>query len=145
LPIRTLYLPALVVAGVLVACAAALTSLALSEKAEAALAGKKGKIAYVFFGRNGGIYTKNPDGGGKTKVTNGEQPAYSPNGKRIAYVGSDGIYTINVGGGGKTKVTEGSAPSYSPNGKKIAFGSFGRSGYSEIYTINVGGGQSLGI
>ena len=42
---RTLYLPALIVAAVLVACAGGL--LALSEKAEATFPGKNGKIAYV--------------------------------------------------------------------------------------------------
>jgi hypothetical protein len=61
------YLPALIVAGVLLACAAAL--LALSEKAEATFPGKNGKIAYV---GGGVIYTNNPGGGGTAKVTNGD-------------------------------------------------------------------------
>ena len=50
-------------------------------------------------------------GGGKTKVTRGYQPSYSPNGKRIAYTlykpnafQSD-IYTIDAFGGGKSRVT----------------------------------------
>jgi Tol biopolymer transport system component len=97
---------------VLLACAAAL--LALSEqKAQAAFPGKNGKIAYV----GGVIYTINPGGDGKTKVTNGEEPSYSPNGAKIAYAGYEGlisdddedfdheIYTIKVGGGGKSQVT----------------------------------------
>jgi hypothetical protein len=63
-----LYLPALIVAGVLVACAVAV--LALSEKAEATFPGKNGKIVYVFHGGGGGIYTtNNPGGGGRTKIT----------------------------------------------------------------------------
>jgi hypothetical protein len=55
-----LYLPALIVAGVLAACAAAL--LALSEKAEATFPGKNGRIAYW---RNDtrNIYTIDPGGG----------------------------------------------------------------------------------
>src|SRR5215218_3873514 len=60
LSIRTLYLPALIVAGVLLACAAAL--LALSEKkAQAAFPGKNGRIAYEFYGggTDRGIYTIN--------------------------------------------------------------------------------------
>jgi Tol biopolymer transport system component len=124
---------------VLLACAAAL--LALSEKkAQAAFPGKNGKIAYV----GGVIYTINPGGGGKTKVTNGEEPSYSPNGKRIAYSAGGGIYTINVGGGGKTKVTNNNkgddfSPDYSPNGAKIAYAGY-EGPDSEIYTINVGGG-----
>jgi Tol biopolymer transport system component len=147
--IRTLYLPVLIVAGVLMACAAAL--LALSEKAEATFPGKNGRIAYVA----GAIKTINPGGGGKTKVTmtwGGEQPSYSPNGKRIAYASWDAhdqeIYTIRVGGGGKTQVTHNDAfdfdPCYSPNGKKIAFDS--DDGHdTEIYTINVGGGGKFKV
>jgi hypothetical protein len=89
LTIRKLYLPALIVAGVLLACAAVL--LALSEKAEATFPGKNGRIAYVADGgNNSGIYTINPDGGGKSKVTEGSSPSYS---------------SIKVGGGGKTRVT----------------------------------------
>ena len=56
---RTLYLPALIVVAVLMACVAAL--LAVSEKAEATFAGKNGKIAYE---NNRVIYTVKPDGGG---------------------------------------------------------------------------------
>ena len=132
---RTLYLPALIVAAVLVACAVVL--LAVSEGAEAALAGKNGKIAYVRFGRGGEIFTINPGGGGNTKVTNGDSPAYSPNGRRIAY---DGIYTINAGGGGKYKVTEGRNASYSPDGKRMAYVCYDGGRDPEICTINVGGG-----
>ena len=146
LTIRMLYLPAVLLAAVLLACAAAL--LALSEKAEATFPGKNGKIAYV----GGGIYTINPGGVGNAKVANGETPAYAPNGKRIAYSSWDGhdseIYTIRVGGGGKTQVThnitEDFYPAYSPDGKKIAYAGSGRND-SEIYTINVGGGDRFKV
>jgi Tol biopolymer transport system component len=115
---RTLHLPALLRilgAAVLVACAVAL--LAVLGEAEATFPGKNGKIAY----NNGGvIYTINPDGSAKTKVTNtyvsGYPIDYSPDGKKIVYYkGNDldgKIYTINVGGGGKSKVTEGSNPAW---------------------------------
>jgi len=100
-------------AAVLMACAAAL--LAVSEKAEATFPGQNSKIAHTATGGNNfGIYTSNPDGSGKIKVTNNNKvedtPAYSPNGKRIANTSYDGhdteIYTINVGGGGKSQVTD---------------------------------------
>jgi Tol biopolymer transport system component len=149
LTIRTLSLPALIVVGVLLACEAVL--LALSEKkAQAAFPGKNGGIAY---NSNGVIYTINPGGGGKTKVTrDGDEPSYSPNGKRIAYSESDGhdyeIYTINAGGGGKVQLTnnntEDQEPSYSPDGKKIVYsGNDGNE--SELYTINSGGGGKFKV
>jgi hypothetical protein len=114
------YLPALLLlAAALMACAAVV--LAVSREAKATFPGPNGKIAYAVL--NSGIYTINPGGGGKSKVTDTRvsgdaKPSYSPNGKRIAYEGYKGlgsdddedfdseIYTIKVGGGGKTKVTD---------------------------------------
>ena len=83
----TLYLPVMIVAAVLVACAVAL--LAVSQKAEATFPGKNGRIAYSDFDLDGGvdetIYTIKPGGGAKTKLTRGYQPSFSPDGKRFAY------------------------------------------------------------
>ena len=138
--------------GALVAVGSLVVMLMVVEArpAEATFPGPNGKIAYSVL--NSGIYTINPGGGGKSKVTDtlmsgDAKPSYSPNGKRIAYSDYDGndfeIYTINVGGGGKTQVTNNNThdfwPAYSPDGKRIAY-----SGYegpdTEIYTIKVGGG-----
>jgi hypothetical protein len=109
---RMLYLPALIVAAVLVACAVVV--LALSEKAEATFPGKNGRIAYASYDApfpkgDSEIYTINPDGSGKTQLTNNNtddlDPSYSPDGKKIVYAGQDGpkgdleIYTINARGG----------------------------------------------
>jgi len=113
---RTLYLPALLVAAVLVACMVAV--LAVSKKAKATFSGQNGKIAYVDY--SGVLYTINANGSAKTKVTNtwagGIPLDYSPDGKKSAYTGGGGfnpeIYTVNVGGGGESKVTEGGYPSW---------------------------------
>jgi len=141
---RMFYIPALIVAAVLLACVA--TLLALSEKAEATFPGENGRIAYM---DSFSLYTINVGGGAKTKVTNNnrgdEDSSYSPNGKRIAYAGWDGhdleIYTIGVNGKNRVRLTNNATndgfPDYSPNGKKIA-------AWSEkgqyIYTISVHGG-----
>jgi hypothetical protein len=77
---RTLYLPALIVASVLMACVAAV--LAVSREAEASFPGQDDWIAYasdesrtpVF----GSIYTINPGGGGKSKVTDNSTDDYGP-------------------------------------------------------------------
>src|SRR5688500_2746343 len=70
---RVLYLPAALLgtlaAAVVLACAAAL--LAGSQKAEATFPGKNGRIAYATYdGNDYEIYTINPNGSGKIKVTN---------------------------------------------------------------------------
>src|SRR5829696_8169933 len=145
---RMLYLPVMIAAAVLVACAVALS--ALSEKAEATFPGENGRIAYM---DSFSLYTIHPDGSGKTKVTTtttagGYSIDYSPTGKHIAYAGWDGhdmeIYTIGVNGKNRVRLTNNATndgfPDYSPNGKKIA-------AWSEkgqyIYTISVHGGVSL--
>src|SRR5215203_2596961 len=153
----TLYLPALIVAAVLMACAVAL--LAVSEKAEATFPGKNGRIAYW---SNFVIYTINPNGSAKTKVTNtstGGDTAldYSPDGKKITYTDYEGvngkdteIWTSNTNGTGKFQLTNNRTmdltPSYSPDGKKIVFSGEYRKLFfpwtyaaPEIYTIGVNG------
>src|SRR5215207_1380622 len=159
-----LYLPALIVAAVLMACAVVV--LVVSEKAEATFPGKNGRIAYSSFdfdrGPDDTIYTINVGGDAKTQLTHNNKdenfPSYSPNGKRIAYTRTtyrrvtptvsadpiDEIFTVNVSGGAKTKVTTGSDPSYSPDGKRIVYYAYDQTSSkrlpdTEIYTINVGG------
>ena len=103
----------MIAAAVAVACAVALS--AVSEKAEATFPGKNGRITYASYGggKDSEIYTINSDGSGKTQLTHNDtddiDPAYSPDGKKIVYVGKDGpkgdleIYTINARGGISSK------------------------------------------
>jgi TolB protein len=154
---RTLHLPALLgtLAAAVVACAVAL--LAVSGEAEAAFPGKNGRIAYNNYGV---IYTINPDGSAKFKVTDtrvsGDPIDYSPDGKKITYMSYEGfndgspsgpqkdaeIYTINLDGSGKTNVTNNNrydvASSYSPDGKRIAYTHWDGNDL-EIDTINTDG------
>lgn len=155
---RTLYLPALlgtIAAAVLVACAVVL--LAVSGEANAAFPGENSRIAY---NSQGVIYTINPDGSGKSKVTDtrvsGYPIDYSPDGKKITYTSHEGfndgnptgpqkdaeIYTINVGGSDRTNLTNNDRgdedSSYSPDGKRIGYTHW--DGHDlEIYTINTDG------
>jgi len=144
-----LYLPALIVAAVLMDCAVVVLVVS-QKKAEATFPGKNDRIAYM---DSFGLYTIHPDGSAKTKVTTttagGYAIDYSPTGKKITYTdyeGFDGkdteIYTINVDGSAKFNVTDNKRSdedsSYSPDGKRIAFA--GWDGHDlEIYTIGVHG------
>jgi Tol biopolymer transport system component len=72
-----------------------------ARPAEATFPGKNGKIAYSA-PDDGVIYTIYPDGGGKGKVTEGSDPSYSPDGKKVAYSGYDDrteeteLYTVRA-------------------------------------------------
>jgi Tol biopolymer transport system component len=81
-----------------------------ARPAEATFPGKNGKIAYSA-PDDGVIYTIYPDGGGKGKVTEGSDPSYSPDGKKVAYSGYDDrteeteLYTVRATGGTPVNVT----------------------------------------
>src|SRR5215203_4453329 len=109
---------AVAVAGLL--AAVGLVVVLYAQPAEANFPGKPAKIAYAGKDAPNGdyeIYTINSGGGGKKQLTDNStgdyEPAYSPNGKKIAYTGDEGqdyeIYTINAGGGGKLPVTDNSS------------------------------------
>jgi Tol biopolymer transport system component len=152
---RMLYPPMMIAATVAAACAVALS--AVSEKAEATFPGKSGRIAYASYDApfpkgDSEIYTINPDGSGKTQLTNNDtddlDPAYSPDGKKIVYSGQDGpkgdleIYTINATGRDKFQITNNDVdeewPTYSPSGKRIAYTPI--EGVGGIYSVKAGGG-----
>ena len=90
-----------------------------------------------------------------TAETNEYQPAWSPDGRYIAYVGVDFIpetatfwqdlFVINVETGEKTQLTDTreeyeSMPTWSPDGTKIAYLSE-RDGELYLYTIEANGGN----
>jgi TolB protein len=99
------------------------------------------------------IFLMNPDGTGEVNLTNRQgsdyDPAWSPDGKKIAFVtlrGFDGktkIYVMNADGTDPQNLSytsnEDSAPSWSPDGKRIAFMSYGINSPPRIYVMNADG------
>jgi hypothetical protein len=80
---RTLYLPVMVAAAVLLACVAAVaTLLAVSKEAESTFPGKNGKIAFVSTRdtktESGEIYTMNANGQALERLTNNRAADFDP-------------------------------------------------------------------
>src|SRR5213592_1872984 len=96
------------------------------------------------------IYVINADGTGETRLTtdttNEAQPAWSPDGTKIAFVsdrdGNNEVYLMNADGTGVTRLTTNltadEQPAWSPDGTKIAFVS-DRAGDFAIFVMNADG------
>ena len=88
------------------------------------------------------IVIANPDGSGVVPAVQGEYPAWSPDGTRIAYGGGSGdvdIHLMNADGSNQTILVPvpgyDSLPSWSPDGGRIAF----VDGYGVLYVVNADG------
>jgi len=145
-------------AGTILATCALVLATTL-QPAEAAFPGAGGKIAFAKENTQDctntiprecsyEIYTINPDGSGQKRLTNNgladTQPAWSPNGRKIAWLayrgGGYGLFTMNANGDNTTRIFNGkdSYPTWSPDGKKIAFSTNG-----DLFIVNAdGSGQA---
>jgi WD40-like Beta Propeller Repeat len=72
--------------------------------------------------RGGSVYSIRADGSGETRLATGTEPAWSPNGAKIAYA-ANGIGVVNADGTGAVRLTRETdgMPAWSPDSARIAF------------------------
>src|SRR5688500_7556459 len=140
-------------------CALAVLA-ALPAHAQSAFPGQPGKVA---FGRSvpgtPGVFTQYPNGAAFTRVADGFAPAWSADGKQIAFakgVSGEGVelFVMNEDGSGETRITPSdlvpaapsdywTQPAWSPDGTKLVFASLQGEACPVVgrclFTINVDG------
>ncbi len=72
------------------------------------------------------------------------EPAFSPDGRTIAYVHGGDLYSVRPEGSGQRRLTSGpeldSAPVVAPNGRFVVFERRAGAGAADLYTVGVKGG-----
>jgi Tol biopolymer transport system component len=68
-----------------------------------------------------GIYLAGVDGSNPRRLVSGERPAWSPDGRRIAFQRGGDVYLIGIDGTGETLLGEGREPAWHPDGTRLAF------------------------
>ncbi|HEX8649146.1 MAG TPA: hypothetical protein VF715_19795 [Thermoleophilaceae bacterium] len=105
------------------ALAAGLAALAAAPAAHATFPGKPGPIVFFSLDRQDDrtLYSIAPSGGKvRNAAIDGRWPAYSADGRYVAYLGDDGFYVANADGTNPRQIPGGGEPAWSPDGREIA-------------------------
>jgi Tol biopolymer transport system component len=134
-----------------VCCCALATS-----PAHASFPGPNGKL--IVADGSDGLWSLNPDGSGKTFLTTGDSPDWSPDGSKLAFTRGNTLYISNADGTGAAPIHSAgdyiNAPAWSPDQTQLVFQLYDQCDetgcISRLYRINADGtgllfiGQAFG-
>lgn len=111
------------------------------------------RVVFVrdFSEAGGRIYVSDRDGSRKRLVARGFHPAFSPDGRLLAFTARDGIRIVPAAGGrSRLAVPGGDHPVFSPDGARLAFLDVSRCidhAYclDRVFTVSLGGGRPRAI
>ena len=97
--------------------------------------------------KSGSIFTANADGSNATEVTVGFNPAFSPDGNRLAYTTCQpntsqcGLFLFDIKTKSQTMITRdnGANPQWSPRGDKIIYQADDGKGHINVFAVNADG------
>jgi Tol biopolymer transport system component len=82
----------------------------------------------------------NADGTGLTDLGPGGDPAWAPDGSRIAFRADSGIWLMNPDGSGRTELVHfGASPTWSPDSTRVAFTRWEEFQGTKLFAIDVDG------
>lgn len=100
-------------------------------------------IAFASSRNGGGIYVVRPDGSGMQRLVRGaaSDPAWSPDGRWLAYSGVGGVYLVRRDGGFPRRVLRGpfSLPAWAPDGGRLAVVRKRPDGVTEVDVVEADG------
>jgi hypothetical protein len=134
------------VTGAVVLALALLGLAAFARPAAAAFAGRNGDVSYDGrWSARGLLSLRRPDGSRLRQIRapgRPMDPAFSPLGRRIAFVTNGQVWVMYSDGSGQRPVTSGTLPgrdpAWSPNGEQLVFAG-GARGARDIYEVNADG------
>lgn len=97
------------------------------------------------------VETRQADGTRRRQLATGSAPAWSPDGKRVAYLASDGVYVMNADGSAKVRIARAAGaedvPSWSPNGRLLALtvGAGDSNGETNVVVVAVVGERAVRV